>query len=489
MEGKKIALSEIVGLDSVCDSSEMLEEYSKDNSFVKPILPELVVKVKNSDEVQKIILWAKETKTPLVPISSKAPRHRGDTVPSVAGAVIVDMSGMNKILGIHKKHRIVHVEPGVTYGQLNAALAKEGLMVASSLAPKANKSVITSLLDIEPRVSPRHQWNYFEPLRGMGVIYGDGKLFFAGSGAMGPQNLELQWSKSLYQVNSLGPQNYDFTRTLTQSQGTMGIVVWAAIKCQAKPTVHNMFMATAKKSQDLEDFVYSVLHNRFGEELCIMNSAYLAAILGAEAKEISVLKNELPPWVALVGVAGRVMLEEMKAKQQELDIDELAQQYGLKMMQVLPGLKAQDVLEKITNPCGDRYWKERYKGGYQDIFFVTTLDKTAKFIDAIHVLATECGYPVSNIGVYIQPQHMGTSVSIEFNLPYDKENAKETAEVREFYFKASQELSKLGAFYSRPHGNWASLQLKKDTQNYEVLKKLKSIFDPNNIMNPGKISL
>ena len=47
-------------------------------------------------------------------------------------------------------------------------------------------------------------------------------------------------------------------------------------------------------------------------------------------------------------------------------------------------------------------------------------------------------------------------------------------------------MSKLGGYYARPYGIWAGIQLNKDAQSYVMLKKMKDIFDPNNIMNTGK---
>jgi FAD/FMN-containing dehydrogenase len=47
----------------------------------------------------------------------------------------------------------------------------------------------------------------------------------------------------------------------------------------------------------------------------------------------------------------------------------------------------------------------------------------------------------------------------------------------------------MGAYYSRPYGDWARLQINKDAVSADTLKKLKGIFDPNNILNPGKLNL
>jgi FAD/FMN-containing dehydrogenase len=79
------------------------------------------------------------------------------------------------------------------------------------------------------------------------------------------------------------------------------------------------------------------------------------------------------------------------------------------------------------------------------------------------------------------------SCHCEFNIPYDPYDQKEADIVREVVSRASEELAKHGAFFSRPYGDWVDIAFKKDVQETIVLKKIKEIFDPSNILNPGKL--
>ena len=65
-----------------------------------------------------MVKLARETHTPLVPVSSGPPHFRGDTVPSAGGAVIVDLSGMKKIIMVHRNNRSAMFEPGVTFERI-----------------------------------------------------------------------------------------------------------------------------------------------------------------------------------------------------------------------------------------------------------------------------------------------------------------------------------------------------------------------------------
>jgi FAD/FMN-containing dehydrogenase len=143
-------LKRLVGAANVSREPAILDAYSRDMSFVNRIKPEYMVKVNNADEVQKLIALAKETGTPLVPISSGPPHFRGDTVPGAEGAVMVDLSNMKKILWVNRENRVAMFEPGVTFAELIPAAAKEGLRLNLPLHPRQTKSVIGSLLDGEP---------------------------------------------------------------------------------------------------------------------------------------------------------------------------------------------------------------------------------------------------------------------------------------------------------------------------------------------------
>jgi FAD/FMN-containing dehydrogenase len=486
LNGSKEKLMAIVGSGNILDNPETLVAYARDQSFVPPMEPQFVVKPENVEEVQGIVKWANETGTPLVPVSSGPPRFYGDTVPSTPGVVIVDLSGMKKIIRINRRNRITIVEPGVTYSQLQPELAKEGLRLSTPLLPRANKSVIASLLERQPTMVPRYQFSILDPLRCLEVVWGDGNQFRTGE-AGNQRSLEEAWKSNFAQVTPRGPGQTDFYKLISGAQGSMGIVTWASLKCEVLPELHKLFFVPAPRLDDLLDLAYRLLRFRFGDELLLLNGSTLASILGDSIEQMRTLKEKLPPWVILVGVAGRSILPRERVEFQEKDIREIARQFGLQVQSEVPGARDSEVLEAILNPSREPYWKLGYKGGCQDIFFMTTLDKTPQFVRTMLSSAETLNYPASDIGVYIQPVHQGASCHCEFSLPFDPNNEVEVARVKELYTRASNELLEQGAFFSRPYDIWADMVYKRDMQTTLVLKKVKEIFDPNNVMNPGKL--
>lgn len=488
MADRKEDLMQIVGVENVLDDPEILNAYSRDNSFVPARKPRLVVNPLDVRQVQQIVKWANQTGTTLVPVSSGPPHFRGDTVPATGGAVVVDLGRMKQILSVDRRNRIVVIEPGLTYGELQPELAKEGMRLSTPLLPRHSKSVVASLLEREPIIVPKYQWTLMEPLRCLELVWGDGSKMWTGeAGEYSSQDIKEQQAKHRSLVIGMGPNNVDYYRLVSGAQGTMGIITWASVKCELLPRVHKLFFVPAEKLENLIDCAYKILRVRFGDELLILNSANLASILSAKPDEMKAVRQQLPPWVLLVGVAGRDYLPVQRVAFQEKDISDFVHQSGLEMVSAVPGAKNDEVLEILLNPSREPYWKLRYMGGCQDIFFITSLNKTPEFIKTMYSAARALKYPISDVGVYIQPQHQGVSCHCEFNLPYDPANRKELTRLQALFTSSSDELLKQGAFFSRPYGIWADMVYNRDAATTMMLRKVKGLFDPSNVMNSGRL--
>ena len=101
--------------------------------------------------------------------------------------------------------------------------------------------------------------------------------------------------------------------------------------------------------------------------------------------------------------------------------------------------------------------------------------------------ATDAGFPVSHLGTYIQPVQQGRACHLEFNLAFDPGSAVEVEQARQLYLQASQDLAREGAFFSRPYGAWAELVNNQYGPNMLALRKVKEIFDPGRVLNPGRL--
>jgi FAD/FMN-containing dehydrogenase len=486
MDESKVSLAEIVGEADVLEDPGLAVSPSLAHDLIPPVRPRLKVRPTAADEVQRIVAWANKTRTPLVPMSSGEPHMRGGTTPAASDSVIVDLGEMRRILKIDRRNRLALIEPGVTYAQLQAELEKQDLRVVTPLVPRASKSVLASLLEREPVIFPKYQWNLFEPLRSLEIVWGNGEKFWSGTGFLRSDN-EEDWRKGMVPVVGPGPGQTDFNRFVSAAQGSMGIVTWASVKCEVLPALRELYLVPADELSDLIDFTYRLLRFRFGDELFIVNNSCLAAILADGPAEIAPLSAALPKWVVVVGITGGQILPEQRLEAQRQDIRNIAQQFGLEMLPAVPGCRAEDLLTCILTLTSESYWKLRFRGGAQELFFLTTLDKTPGHVSTLYSLAKEHRYPASDLGIYIQPVHQGAGCHCEFILPFDRGNRAEVLRAQGLFQAASRRLHSQQAFFSRPYGIWAEMVYNADPMTAQVTRKIKAIFDPNNIMNPGKL--
>ncbi len=484
---EKEELIKILGKDNVSDAPEELVKYAKDESFVHPINPQCVVKPSNTDQVQKLVKWANKTLTPLVPVSSGTPHFRGDTVPSIGGAVIVDLSRMKKIVRIDAEHRIAMVEPGVTFGELIPAARKEGLRLNMPLLPRASKSVLGSMLEREPVIMPKYHWDISDPLACTEVIYATGDLFRTGSAA-GPGSLDEQWKAGAAQNEAAGPIQADFLRLIQGAQGSMGIVTWATLRCEHSPIIEEPYLVGSSKLNDLLEYTYWLIRNRVADDCLLLNDSNLARILTKEwPEEYEKIKETLPPWVLFFTISGPKYFPEEKISYLKVDMRALAQSLKLEPLRAIGKASAFEILKILHEPSEEPYWKLRGKGSCYDIFFITIYDKLSELVDLMNSLAVKFDYPVSDMGIYLQPIVQGVNFHCEFNLFFDSNNSVEKDKIENLSNTAFNALSMGGAFFSRPYGPWADMAYRRDAETTIALRKVKGIFDPNNIMNPGKL--
>ena len=484
--GFKQRLLDIVSEESIADSPAILEEYASDLSFVEGEPPELVVYPDKKADVQRIVGLANECRVPLVPVSSRPPRFYGDTVPS-RGGVVVDFQRMKQIIKIDPVNRYAMVEPGVTYGELIPEVKKHGLKLCTPLLPRAFKSVVTSRLERQPVLIPKYQYDYLDPLLTLEVVYGTGDDFRTGS-ASGPGDLDTLKADK---VNPWGPGCIDYFRFLSGAQGTMGMVTWASVKTEVLPALQKLFFIPIQENRKIAPPIVRLLRKRVVDECLVLNNVNLATILAENwPEDFSELKKRIAPWTIIICIAGYARRPEERVSIQEKYLKNICSDLGLKTETSLTGAEGKEtkVLDLISNPWTCKpYWKLLRKGSCHDIFFLTQMTRVSHFIEIMEGIAKKHGYPAGNMGCYIQPMVQGRGCHCEFNLPFDDHNSGEVSIVKNMVTEASQTLMDNGAFFSRPYGPWAEMVYSRYADGARALEILKDIFDPNHIMNPGKI--
>ncbi len=469
-------LQEIVGAGSFFDDKEAVELYSRDQSLSPPQKPAAVVKPKNTEQVQKIVQLANRTLTPLIPVSS-GEHFWGATLPE-QGGVVVDLSGMDRIIEIDPRNRRVKIEPGVTWHKLQEALKEHDQIPLNPLFPHSKVSALTSSLEREPMLIPKYE--YGDPVLTMQVVLPSGDIFKTGTASCAHMD----------GVYPEGP-GIDFYRFFQGAQGTMGIVTWLNIKTEFRPKHEKAYFVAFSSLEEASDPIYKIQRRHVGNECFVLNSFLLASLLCENSMDdFEKLIEELPPYTLILVIAGAPRRPLERIGYEEEALMEIAADFKFEPLKTVGGVSGLEsfMLNKLRNlPSNGDYWKTRYKNSSQDIFFITTMDRAQHFADLALGYAASYGYNVNTIGVYMQPLERGRACHLSFSLPCDMDSEREKEAVKELYCELSLKLINEGAFFTRPYGPWADMVYRKSTSTTARLKELKKIFDPNNILNPGKL--
>ncbi len=480
----KVRLSGIVGENNYSDDKEQLKVYSRDFSYAPSGMPNYIVKPASSEEVSAVVKLCNEFRVPVVPCSSKL-HFYGATIPK-EGGVMLDLSRMDKIFEIDPDNRRVRFEAGVTWQKLTEELEKAGYRVIMPLAPPAERSVLTDFLE---REEPTNQvYDYGEPLQAMEVVWPTGEIFRMGSASV--NGYPDSASKG---GNPSGP-GLDFYRFFQCAQGTMGVVTWTNLKIESIPKIDKVLFAPLDDIEYGIDFLYRIMPRRIGQEVLLLNDVDLAAILSEKwPDDFNRLSAELPPWTLVLVISGLLRRPEEKIAYEEHFLADLIKNEftDLRLEENLPGFSG--IRKKMLNvlrkpwPKDLPYWKSRVKGACQNLFFHTRPERVPEFISIIEDISTQYGYPIDEIGMYIQPIEHNRACRPEFSFFYNPENEGETAVIADLYKEAARVFLNEGAVFSRPYGDLAPIVYEKAASYAFALKRLKKTFDPNNIMNPGRL--
>ena len=472
----KEQLAGIVGKNNLILASENLgelEPYYRGNiSFIPERAPLMAVKPGTVEEIQAILKVATMNKIPVTPFSSGKNGH-GGAIPAVPG-ITIDLRRLNRIHLIDDVSRNAIIEAGVTFAQLQEKAKEKKLRVLTPIELPSSSSVISSYVDMEPLYSwPRYG---VESILTMEVLLPNSEILKTGFAA-------IPLADKPYFPFGTNPAYLN--KVWFGAQGTLGIVTKAVVKLK---TLHetkevlfipfNSFMESFPAIKEIKRFGYPV-------EFFVADAAYLSGLLSEENEQFSQLKNDLPPLTAVIVLRG----EKEEVAYQREDILELSGKLNFSVLDSLPAdsQAAAKILEEVELPKGyERFSKLR--GGYSVIPFITMAMQIPMFERILGQMTQAFSYDRKNIGSLLIPVEP-TRVHFQYSFYYSPANPQEKMITQKLFETLSSTLIKIGAFFSRPYGNWAEQVYAKAGGYKSMIKEIKKVIDPDNIMNPGKLNL
>jgi FAD/FMN-containing dehydrogenase len=478
----------IIGSQNIFDDQETLDKYSKDQSFVPYVKPDFVIFPKSTEEVQKIVKLANQTKTPITPFSSGLNFH-GAAIPS-RGGIIVNLSKMDKILSIDEDNWFAVIEPGVTYKQLQDELAKKQLRAMIPLGVSPKRTVLSSTLERDPALAAASFEYGNDLMLDTEIILPEGDLFRTGL-----------WASGGRPGSHMGPVRALLYRFFTAAQGTLGILTKMAIQVEYLPQLQEIFFTSFSSLAGSLEAIKQIQRKEIGLECFLLNRFNLAALFCKDwcipedfpakvvpSDHFKTLLDELPPWVLIICLSGPPRAPEEKIAYEKEALMNISSKLNISIHSNIPPLQNADkyFLKFLLRPW-DILNKFCFKGSVHSLSFKSPLKRVPEFEDIICKVCKEYSYPLKYVGGYLLPIERGRAVHLEFDLHCDSSDPEDVERVKKLWLKCSESLIIKGAFFDRPYGAWAEMMYKRTGTYTKKLKELKDELDPNHIMNPGKL--
>ncbi len=445
----------IVGKENVLTSKKAMREYSYDGTMNWIREPDVVVFPTSAGQVASLVKIAHRDKIPLTP-RGRGTNVSGGSVPWLGGIVLCTMK-MNRILRIDKENLTATVEPGVVLHNLTLLLAMDGL----SFPPDPQSLMGATMGGI-----------ISENAGGPGCVkYGVTKQYVLGIEVVLPTG----------EIVSLGGRTlknvvgYDLLHIFIGAEGTLGVITKAELKLNPLPPTKKTIAVVYDNVATAGEGVYRVLENGVIPDKIELIDNWVINRIG-EMMPIGLPKDA--DAVLLFECDGIAEAVEKEAEQ----IVEITKKYGAKDVRV-----AKDADE------ANKYWLAR-KAGFAAVFgkakTVLSEDVTVprgripELINKCKELGRKHNVEVTVLG-YAGDGNLHPSVLTDRTNKEHYERA--TTTIEEIIASAVE----FGGMLSGGHG--IGLEKQKffnkvtDPVVVNMMKGVKALLDPNNIMNPGKI--
>ena len=265
----------------------------------------------------------------------------------------------------------------------------------------------------------------------------------------------------------------------------MGFVTWGTLKAEVLPTVSKLFFIESETLSDLTALSAALLRDRIPDDCVILNAVNFAAAFADSAEEEQRLRRAAAPWTLLCRVCGYERYPERRLAIYENYLTDACTAAGLRAAAEPSGMTGMNGrVSAALDDCDRRetYWKLR-RGSVREILFLAPPSRAA---DCVGTMTAALGaFPAEDLGITVQPQVQGRAFRVEcdlFHAPASAAAAEAAAE------GAERALFSAGAYFDLPYTEMLSgLVYAASPESTDTLRKLKDIFDPAHILNPGKL--
>ncbi|MFG6119198.1 glycolate oxidase subunit GlcD [Thalassobacillus sp. B23F22_16] len=451
----KHELITIVGAANVQDSKASLLVYSYDATPQFQSMPDAVVAPRNTNEVAEVLKLCNEHQIPVVPRGSGTNLSAGTT--PLEGGIVLLFKHMQEIVEIDEENLTVTVQPGlITLDLINAVEAK-GLFYP----PDPSSMKISTM-----------GGNLNENSGGLrGLKYGVTRDYVMGLEVVLPNGDIIRTGGKL----AKDVAGYDLTRLFVGSEGTLGVITEATLKLVPMPESKKTMLALYEDIEAAAEAVSSIISHRIipttleflDQPTLKVVEEYAQIGLPTDVEAVLLIEQDGPQEVVdrdiekIAALCRDNQAIRVDVAKSELEADTLrtARRTALS---ALARLKPTTILEDATVPRS----------------------KIAEMVRAINDIAREYKVDICTFG------HAGDG-NLHPTCLTDVRNKEEIHRVEQAFEAIFHHAVELGGTITGEHGVGAMkspyLHLKLGEEGIAAMKGIKQAFDPNNVMNPGKV--
>ncbi|BDG30532.1 FAD-binding oxidoreductase [Parageobacillus thermoglucosidasius] len=447
-------LEQIGDRERVTVNETVLEQHSKGIAYHAPRKPDVVVFPKTAAEVSAVLAYANERRIPVTPFGAGSSLE-GHIIP-VQGGITLNLTMMNHIIDIRPDDFLAIVEPGVTRMQLNQALKKYGLFFPVDPGADATLGGMAAT-----NASGTNSVKYGvmrDQVLGLEVVLADGKIVHTGGMA----------AKS-----SAG---YDLTGLFVGSEGTLGVFTKMIVRLQGIPEATNAIKAS------------------FPTLTAAAQAAALLLKAGVSPGKIELVDEQT---IQAVNQYKQTNYPEAPTLFIELSGSAASVKDGTEVVKEWCAAENAVSFETEDDPAGRaKLWEARHHAAFaiqaahpgKTMLSTDVCVPVSKLPEAIaetRKLVDEYGITAAIFG------HVGDG-NYHTVLTFDPADAEEVKRVEEINARIVRYALSHGGTCTGEHGIGIGKRhflYEEHRDSVPLMQGIKRLFDPNGIMNPGKIFL
>ena len=435
-----------------------LEHYGRDWTRRWTPTPLAIALPSSVDEVQAIVCWANELNVALVPSGGRTGLSGGAVAAN--GELVLSLERMNRILDFNAVDRTLTVQPGITLQAVHDAARGNGLLYPVDFAARGSCSIGGNIATNAGGIRVIRYGNTREWIAALKVVTGNGEL--------------LELNRGLIK-NSSG---YDFRQLMIGSEGTLGVVVEATLKLTDPPPLSQV-MLLALPDMDALMQVFALFRSRLSlQAFEFFTDHALHHVLAHGAQRA--IDGDYPYYVV-------TEFDAVDEKTQEIALATFEQ--AVEKGWVSDGVLAQSdaqaaALWRLREGITESLAPHRpYKNDVS-----VKVSAVPAFLHEMQALLTH-EYPQIEVVWF---GHIGDgNLHINVLRPDDLDEVAFVAQCDHVTRLLATTLQSHGGSISAEHGiglvKRAYLESTRSAAEIMLMKGVRKVFDPNGILNPGKL--